>query len=167
MKIEQFPSPNFHTDPARKITAVILHATATSGLASPKSWLCDTKSKASAHYLIDRDGTVYQLVQEKDVAWHAGVSEWHGLEHTNPATGVKTMNNCSIGIELVDANDGTPHPEPQLAACAELVAAACKKYDVSPADVVRHLDVAPGRKTDPAGLDLANFRERLAIAGVV
>lgn len=28
----------------------------------------------SAHYLIDRDGEIFSLVNEKHVAWHAGVS---------------------------------------------------------------------------------------------
>jgi N-acetyl-anhydromuramyl-L-alanine amidase AmpD len=41
---------------------------------------------ASSHYVIDSDGTVYQMIQNKNVAWHAG--NWY-------------INQHSIGIEHV------------------------------------------------------------------
>jgi N-acetylmuramoyl-L-alanine amidase len=161
------PSPNFHSDPSRRITAVVIHATATGGLESPKNWLCDPASNASAHYLISREGAVLHLVHESDVAWHAGESAWNGMEHVNPKTGVRTMNNCSVGIELVNDNTGQmPYPDPQLAAAAQLVAAICQEHGVKLEDVVGHLDIAPGRKTDPAVFPWDNFRGRLKAAGI-
>lgn len=148
------PSPNYRRTPGRVISCVVLHATATPGLASPLAWLCDPASKVSAHYLIDRDGTVYQLVHEEDVAWHAGVSSWQGRDN---------VNAFSVGIELVNANTGfDPYSEPQQAACAQLVRAICAERGIAPYDVVRHADVAPGRKNDPLGLDMDEFRRRLA-----
>ena len=47
----------------------------------------DPKSLVSIHYIVDTDGTVYQLVPEKDVAYHAG-NYWYnqhaiGIEHTS------------------------------------------------------------------------------------
>lgn len=152
------PSPNFRASPARDITCVVIHATATTGLESPKEWLCNAASKVSAHYLIGREGEVLQLVQENDVAWHAGESEWRGQPN---------VNAFSIGIELVNPNDGkTPYPEPQLAACAQLVTAICLQYGIEAADVVGHLDVAPGRKNDPAAFPWDEFRAGLHAAGV-
>ena len=53
--------------------------------------LCDKSSKVSSHYLIGRDGRIINLVDEKYRAWHAGVSEWKGIDN---------LNNNSIGIEL-------------------------------------------------------------------
>ncbi len=38
--------------------------------------LCDPAAAVSAHYTIDRDGTVYAHVPETQRAWHAGVSYW-------------------------------------------------------------------------------------------
>lgn len=152
------PSPNYTRTPGRRITCVVIHATA-GGFASSLRELCDPKPQApekrvSAHYLIDYAGQVYRLVQEEDVAWHAGASCWQGR------TGV---NAFSVGIELVNKNDGVdPYPEPQLAAAAQLTRAICADHGIQPHDVVGHLDVAPGRKDDPRGLDLVAFRARLA-----
>jgi N-acetyl-anhydromuramyl-L-alanine amidase AmpD len=53
-----------------------------------------TKAPASANYLIDRDGTVYRLVPEDRVAWHAG----KGALASDPS--IKQMNPRSIGIEM-------------------------------------------------------------------
>lgn len=152
-------SPNFSRSKSRKISCVVIHATATGGLASPLEWLCLPASKVSAHYLIDKDGTIYQLVQEKDIAWHAGESFWNGQAH---------VNAFSIGIELVNPNDGVyPYPEEQKQACAELVISICKEYGIPAKDVVGHCHVALGRKTDPAGWDWEEFYARLARAGVL
>lgn len=50
----------------------------------------------STHYLIDRDGTIYQFVDEKRVAWHAGKGSLPGYpEYTDK------LNHYSIGIELL------------------------------------------------------------------
>ena len=152
-------SPNFTRGKNRKITCVVIHATATGGLASPMEWLRLQASKVSAHYLIDKDGSIYQLVDEKDVAWHAGESYWQGKAH---------VNSFSIGIELVNPNDGVyPYPEEQVQACAELVIAICNEHGIAAKDVVGHCHVALGRKTDPAGFDWEEFRSRLAHAGVL
>ena len=66
---------------------------------------------ASAHYQVESDGTVGQLVWEADTAWHAG--NWHA-------------NQTSIGIE--HANQGS-HVTPEcIESGAHLVAALCKAY---------------------------------------
>lgn len=151
---EWHPSPNFKAYASdRKITAIIVHATATSGIDSPRDWLCSKESQVSAHYLIGLDGKILRLVDEKNVAWHAGESFWKGLAN---------VNRFSIGIELVNANDEKmEYPEPQLEACATLVKAICKDYDIGPEDVIGHKDIAPGRKTDPAGFPWDDFKSRL------
>ena len=52
------------------------------------------QAPASANYLIARDGTVYRLVPEDRVAWHAGT----GRLPWDPA--LKSMNQRAIGIEM-------------------------------------------------------------------
>lgn len=156
---EWHPSPNFRAvTPDRKITCIVLHATATSGIDSPLAWLCNPESKVSAHYLISRTGVIFHLVHEVNVAWHAGESTWKG----KPG-----VNAYSIGIELVNANDGKmEYPEDQLRSCADLVRSICQERNIQTDNVVGHMDIAPGRKTDPAGFPWANFRARL-VPGVV
>ena len=77
--------------------------------------LCDPAAKVSAHYLIDEDGSVVQLVPEERRAWHAGVSAWQGRAR---------LNDCSIGIELVNPGHEwgyRPFTEAQYAACMSCV----------------------------------------------
>lgn len=150
-----YPSPNFHRRRAldQKISCIVLHATATDNIRSPLDWLCNVDSRVSAHYLIGTDGAIYHLVLDEHTAWHAGHSEWKGNYN---------VNHFSIGIELVNANDGEmPYPEAQIAACAEVCRYLMDEYDITAEDVVRHADVAPGRKNDPLGFDMDGFRRRL------
>lgn len=161
---EWCPSSNFTpATKARGIVCVVIHATATGGLESPKAHLCDPcpgheADRVSAHYLIGRDGQIVHLVHESNIAWHAGESAWKGRSH---------VNQFSVGIEMVNTNDGKmEYPDAQLVAAAALTAAICRDYEVRLEDVVGHADIAPGRKTDPAGFPWADFRARLRAAGI-
>ena len=75
----------------KEITYIIFHYT---GMASEKKAierLTNKKSKVSSHYFIKKDGTIINMVPEKFIAWHAGVSCWKSH---------KNLNNKSIGIEI-------------------------------------------------------------------
>jgi len=144
-------SPNFRETSGREVTCVVVHATATAKSASPLEWLCTPKSMVSAHYVIDTDGAIYQLVNEKDIAWHAGVSEWKGRDG---------VNSFSIGVELVNTNDyKMPYSKQQCDACLELVRDICARHKIKTEDILAHYDVAPGRKNDPAGFDMPWLRK--------
>lgn len=104
-----------------------------------RDWLCHGEAQVSAHYVIGPDGTVWQLVDEADRAWHAGAGAW------GPVTDV---NSRSIGIEI--ANTGsTPFAAKQMDALDTLVAAIMDRHAIPPERVIGHSDMAPGRKTDP------------------
>src|SRR6185295_5052703 len=122
-------SPNFTPrDKGREITCVILHSTASSDRDGAISWLCNPESKVSAHYVIDHFGGIFRLVDESNVAWHAG----HSLFKDRAG-----VNNFSVGIELVNLNDGKePYPEAQIVSCADLVTAICLDHSISAACVV-------------------------------
>ncbi len=146
-------SPN-HSRRTKPISCFVLHATA-GGLQSSINWLCNPAAQVSSHYVIGKSGTIYQLVPDSEVAWHAGVSAWRG--QTN-------VNEFSIGCELENANTGRdPYPPAQLDALAQLCREKIAQYAIPPENVVRHLDVAVprGRKSDPAGFDWAGFRVRV------
>lgn len=131
------PSPN-HDE--RRPNYVILHQTSNDRAADALRTLTDPARKVSSHYLIDRDGTLYQLVDERRRAWHAGVSYWGG--NTD-------LNSASLGIEL-DNNGDEPFPEAQIAALLALLEELQTRYPFPPANVLGHGDVAPGRKVDPS-----------------
>lgn len=88
-------SPNYNAGRnGRRIIAIVNHQTAGQCPGS-LNWLCNAAAKASAHYLIYRDGTVYQLVKDSDTAWHAGAvskPSWTLYDDSNP-------NRYTIGIE--------------------------------------------------------------------
>ncbi len=100
--------------------------------------LCDPVAEVSAHWLIDRAGDVFALVDEDRRAWHAGAGAWGA---------VTDVNSRSIGIEL--EGDGSAFPVPQMAGLRELLAGVLRRHRIEPARVIAHSDMAPGRKDDP------------------
>lgn len=73
---------------------------------------------ASAHYQVEANGTVGQLVLDSNTAWHAG--NW-------------TINTQSIGIEHADYKDGNGQwrmTEATINSGARLVAALCLQYSL-------------------------------------
>lgn len=104
----------------------------------------------SSHYVIGRDGTIYKLVDEKNIAFHAGNS-------TLP-DGRKGVNSFSIGIELMDSIGDSP-TEVQIRSLTDLVKDIESRYRIN--YVLRHSDIAPGRKTDPWNMNWEDFRKRI------
>lgn len=136
---------------------LLLHYTGMQSAAAARDWLCDQRSRVSAHYLIDQDGEITALVDEHRRAWHAGVSCW---------AGETDINSRSIGIEIDNPGHaaGAPDfPDRQIAALIELAQAILARHQIPPARVLAHSDVAPARKIDPGE---AFPWPRLAAAGV-
>jgi N-acetylmuramoyl-L-alanine amidase len=165
---------------------LIMHYTAGVSASSAISWFNNPIAKASAHLVIDRDGTITQMVPFNRIAWHAGKSEWGHL---------KGMNKYSIGIELACAGklrkrengtwvswsgaviptsevtvakhkdeDGTAgwheYTEAQIEAAIKAGLALHREYDFD--DVLGHDDVSPGRKVDPGPLfPMISFRSKV------
>lgn len=95
-----------------------------------------------AHYIIDRKGVIYRLVEEANIAYHAGSSKM--------TDGRKNVNDFSIGIEMI-ANLEDGYTEKQYAAVNDLIADIKTRYKIK--SVVGHGDIAPSRKTDPWKFD--------------
>ena len=107
-------------------------------------------TKVSAHFLIRRDGALYQFVPCGGRAWHAGESSWKGRTH---------CNDFSIGVELEGTGEA-PFTDAQYGRLATLTRALQARYPIR--DIVGHSDVAPGRKGDPGpGFDWARYRRML------
>ena len=130
-------SPNFND---RRPSYVILHHTTGNAAEHSIKTLTDPLREVSAHYLIARDGVIYQLVDERFRAWHAGQSGW-GAD--------ADLNSSSIGIEL-DNNGNEAFPARQVEALLALLADIKARYRIPTANFIGHADVAPGRKTDPS-----------------
>lgn len=141
---------------ANTVDTIVLHATVINTMAgTQRAFLDDRVRRVSAHYIIDRDGSTVQMVDERRVGWHAGVSELEGR------TGV---NEFSLGIELINLNDGRdPYPEAQMQALVELVRDIRTRWNVPDSRIVSHAQIARpiGRKSDPLGFDFDEFFRRL------
>ena len=66
------PSPNFGDRRGKRVELVVLHYTAMASASEALARLCDPVAEVSAHYLIDRDGNVFSLVDEAMRAWMPG-----------------------------------------------------------------------------------------------
>lgn len=132
---------------------MVLHYTAMQDCAGAAKALCDPEREVSAHYLIGRDGTVFELVAPEMRAWHAGKGWWQGRYD---------VNSRSIGIEL--DNDGrTPFSAPLMASLERLLPRLLSDHGIALEGVIGHSDMAPGRKIDPG----ARFDwKRLARSGL-
>lgn len=145
----------------RKATdMLIIHSTASNNVQGTLSWFQNPANPAqsSSHYVVGRDGVIYQCVDEANVAYHAGTSRYE-------VDGVlrEDINRYSIGIEVV-ADDKTPYTELQMAALRELCVDIMKRHNIKPEYVLRHSDIAKGRKTDPytINLDWDKFKASLS-----
>ncbi len=125
---------------------IVLHYTDMLTVEEALARLCDPISKVSAHFLISKEGVLYQLVDPKYRAWHAGLSSWGGEGD---------INSHSIGIEM-DNLGHTFGPEPfsipQMNTLLDLLADLTQTYEIPAHRIVGHSDVAPLRKQDPGEL---------------
>lgn len=140
--IKFLKSPNFD-ERKLPVSILVLHYTGMESGQAAIDRLADPEAKVSAHYVVEEDGNIIQMVEEENRAWHAGVSSWNGITD---------VNSASIGIEIVNGGHdyGLPDfPEEQIGAVLWLSQEIMKRHNVSARNVVGHSDVAPGRKIDP------------------
>lgn len=147
---------------------LVIHFTAGASAASSIGWWRQLGNGVCAHFVIERDGTIYQTRPCNRTAGHAGSSKWK-----DPKTGITYhgLNSCSLGIELANGGHSFPekfsalrptyarhkhggptrewetYPQAQIDACEELSKALVNRYNLD--DVVGHEDIAPNRKSDP------------------
>jgi formylglycine-generating enzyme required for sulfatase activity len=104
----------------------------------------------SPHYLIDRNGTIFRLVKEENIAYHAGGGEM--------PDGRTNINSFSIGIELINTKTIGPN-EIQYLSLVELVKSLKLKYEIK--NILGHSEISPERKTDPWNFNWQKFNEML------
>ncbi|MBN2332927.1 MAG: 1,6-anhydro-N-acetylmuramyl-L-alanine amidase AmpD [Deltaproteobacteria bacterium] len=158
MEIIDIPSPNCDDrPPGAEISLVVIHAISLPpgefGSGRVVDFFCNrlpvdehpffadiADLKVSAHYFIDRQGSVVRFVAEEKRAWHAGISSFNGREN---------CNDFSLGIEL-EGDDDRPFTEAQYQCLNRLLADIRRRHRLVTGNrIVGHGDIAPGRKTDP------------------
>ena len=155
--IQHCPSPNFNQRPLGEVSLLVIH-----NISLPPGQFGTGKVQAffqnrldadehpyfasiaslqvSAHFFIERDGSVTQFVSCNERAWHAGVSRFAEREN---------CNDFSLGIEL-EGTDDLPFTAAQYAALIKLTRQLQTAYPaITLQRICGHSDIAPGRKTDP------------------
>jgi len=136
----------------RKPNFVILHHTAQDSIEQTLHTFTLPRTQVSAHYVIDKAGNVYHILNDYLRAWHAGIARWGSLSD---------INSISIGIEI-DNNGTDPYTEPQISNLLCLLDSLKTTYKIPAENFIGHGDIAPGRKVDPG----VNFPwEKLAKKG--
>jgi len=126
------------------VTYLILHHTA-SPLPSALEILRgkDPQHKVGIHYLVsdEMQPRVFKLAPEQFSTSHAGKSKW---------LSIKSMNQASVGIEIVNLDGNTrTYPKQQIAKVIDLSLDIIKRYNIPATNVLAHSDIAIGRKVDP------------------
>ena len=123
----------------RRPNYVIIHHTGQDSMEQTLRTFTLPHTEVSSHYIIGKDGKVYQMLNDYLRAWHAGRSKWGS---------VTDMNSISLGIEL-DNNGRDPYPEIQLNSLLTLLDTLKAAYRIPAENFIGHNDIAPGRKVDP------------------
>ena len=146
MNIVQKPSPHHNARPhGSGVSLLVIHADASKSEAATIGWLADPVSKVSYHYLVGRDGTIYQFVPDERRAWHAGKSAFGGVED---------CNDYSIGLSFSNDQQGEHFPAVQVDAGVALAVVLCLRHGIPIERIATHAKIAtpPGRKHDPGEL---------------
>jgi N-acetylmuramoyl-L-alanine amidase len=163
---------------------IVLHYTA--GPFKPAlNTFTNPKARASAHLIIDRDGSVTQLVPFNIEAWHAGNSSYGnrsgmnkfsiGIEIVNSGPLTKSGNvyrswygsafNPSDVLEATHRNETQPrfwhtYTEEQILVAQEICQLLLDTYNIK--FILGHEEIAPGRKQDPGpAFPLDRLRNKL------
>ena len=147
MKIKKILSSNYNQRKKRIIKYIIIHYTGMRNQALAIKRLQSKVAKVSTHYLISKKGVIYQMVDDKNVAWHAGKSRW-GQD--------KNLNKNSIGIELVNSGN-EKFPLKQMKNLCNLIKYLKNSHKINKNNVLAHSDISPERKIDPGPLFPWNY----------
>lgn len=127
------------------VDTIVIHSTAISSLEKTTEVFQRTNpNPVSSHFTIGKDGSIVQNVSTFDRAWHAGVSK--------DVSGRTSVNQFSIGIELVNMDDGKdPYPDAQIQALCGIIAEMRRRFPIKQLVSHEFIAVPRGRKVDPNG----------------
>ncbi|HEX8440036.1 N-acetylmuramoyl-L-alanine amidase [Archangium sp.] len=147
------PSPNYNSRPAGTDVSMVVIHTCEGSYSSCWSWLVNSASGVSAHYVVNESGSeISQLVLEANRGWHVGASYdcnlnggvMCGLQGTS-------VNNFSVGIEHGGFASQSSFPAGQIDASAKLTCDITKGQTIvrDSYHIVAHGRLQPATRTDP------------------
>lgn len=98
---------------------------------------------ASAHFIIDLDGSVIQCLPINEMAYHVGAKKYKGCIQKKLSA---YPNNCTIGIEMCHPDWSGQFTDETYQTAVELAATLLKQYNLNPQkDLYRHYDITGKR----------------------
>jgi N-acetylmuramoyl-L-alanine amidase/Mannosyl-glycoprotein endo-beta-N-acetylglucosaminidase/LysM domain/Peptidase family M23 len=150
-KIKEFiQSPNHSSRAGSDINTIVVHYTTAGTVAGTISHFQSPQSQVSAHYIIDKNGEIYQMVRDADKAWHSAQA-----------------NRSSIGIEHV-ARIGDKLTEAQEKSSIHLIKWLMTEYKIPKENIKAHKEIlstnCPGNifGDDIDDPNLTNFKAWIA-----
>lgn len=134
-------SYNYSNGQISRIKYIVIHYVgATGGAKANCKYYASKYIGASAHYYVDFDGSIWQSVEDKNIAWHCGAKSYRHPE---------CRNSNSIGIELCVRNKGSQadtsrdwyFEDATVQEAVKLTKELMAKYGIDAAHVIRHHDV--------------------------
>ena len=156
LEFKKIKSPNYSKIIDRHIKYIIIHYTGMKNQKVAIKRLQSKVAKVSVHYVLSKKGRVYRMVNDKHIAWHAGISKW-GKDIN--------LNSNSIGIELVN-NGKEEYPKKQINKLVLLIKYLKKKYNIKKKNVLGHSHIAPQRKIDPGPLFPWKYLNKMGISNL-
>ena len=125
------------------LSALVLHHTAMDEDEACIALFLDPSSFVSSHFLVGKDGRLYQFVSLEHRAWHAGASYLHGRS---------VLNRSSVGVEITGDGNRVPYTRAQIETVVRLTGVLTAQLGLEVPWIAGHQHVAPGRKPDPGTL---------------
>tara|TARA_B100000963_G_scaffold318042_1_gene298871 strand:- start:160 stop:804 length:645 start_codon:yes stop_codon:yes gene_type:complete len=122
---------------------IVIHYTGMKTFKLAYHKLSHNNSNVSIHYLISRNGNIFNLLCPKFKAWHAGKSKWKNYSD---------INDYSIGIELENKGHEfgyTNFSYKQYSSLKKLTLFLKYNFQILEKNIIFHSDIAPNRKQDP------------------
>jgi N-acetyl-anhydromuramyl-L-alanine amidase AmpD len=162
------PSPNYNSRGGAAVDFVIIH-TCESSYSGCWSWLTNSSSGVSAHYVVNDSGSeVRALVDENNRAWHISATydcaNNDSIECWRNGT---SMNTISVGIEHAGFASQSSWSSGQLQRSAELTCGITQRTGVvrDLYHIVGHGQLQPWNRTDPgANWPWADYLNRVQVA---
>lgn len=146
-------SPNYSSGRGGYAADMVIIHTCEGGYAGCWSWLRDTRSGVSAHYVVKEDGNeITQLVREADRAYHIKASYRCSLnDNVECSKNGVSSNNFTVGIEHGGFGSQRSWPAAQIEASAKLVCDITRDHGIvrDRNHVVAHGRLQPETRTDP------------------
>ena len=161
--IEMLLTPNEYSRPQKRIVcvmAIVMHWTANPNASAKQNRDYFEARKTgmggygSAHYIIDRDGTVIRCIPESEIAYHCGSSktdpesghiytDWarkhFGHYALHPA--VTSPNYVTLGIELCPTDNAGHFTDETIVSAVELCAKLIKRHKLTTNDITTHHNI--------------------------